>query len=64
MAMSVARPAVIRAFASVAFAVLGVCCMNLLVMDEGAMHPRWARGAGARMGGKVREGSRGEVRDV
>ena len=42
--MSVARPAVLRAFALVAFAVLGVCSINLLVMDEGAMHPRWARG--------------------
>ena len=42
VAMSVKRPAVIRAFAMVAFAVLGVCCMDLLVMDEGAMHPRWA----------------------
>ena len=40
VAMSVDRPAVIRAFALVAFAVLGVCCMDLLVMDEGAMHPR------------------------
>ena len=44
LAMSVARPAVIRAFALVAFAVHEVCCMNLLVMDEWAMHPRWAKG--------------------
>ena len=43
-AMSVARPAAIRAFALVVFTILGVCCMNLLVMDEGAMYPRWARG--------------------
>ena len=48
VAMSVARPAVIRAFALVAFAVLGVFFMNLLVMDEGAINPRWERGGGRR----------------
>ena len=40
LAMSVARPAAIGAFALVAPAVIGVCCMNLLVVDEGARHPR------------------------
>ena len=43
VAMSVARPAMIRAFALVAFAVLEVFFMNCLVMDERAMQPRWAR---------------------
>ena len=40
-AMSVARPEM-RALALVAFAVLVVCRMDLQVVDEGAMHPRWA----------------------
>ena len=65
VAMSVARPDVIRAFTLVAFAILGACCMNLLVIDEGAMHPRWARQVGQ---GRVERfdraaGGRSEMRD-
>ena len=55
VAISVARPAVIREFSLVAFVALGVCCINLLVMDEGAMHPRWVRGGGL---GRVKRGER------
>ena len=58
VAMSVARPAVIRAFVLVAFAALGVCCMNLLVMDEGAPEmgqggrPGWVERCERAVGGR------------